>query len=90
MADSIADIVYVLCALTSLAVALLMLRGYKQSGVRLLLWVGLCFVGMFLNNVILIVDVNIGPQVDLSIWRSIPTLIGLAVLLYGLIWESRT
>lgn len=85
-----AMIVYILCALTSLAVAVLMLRGYRQTGVRLLLWVGLCFVGMFLNNIILVIDVQIGPALDLSVWRSIPTLLGLGILLYGMIWESRT
>lgn len=84
-----AMVVYVLCALTSLMVAVLMLRGYRKTGVRLLLWVGLCFVGLFLNNAILIVDVRLGGQADLSIWRTIPALLGLVMLLYGLVWESR-
>ena len=38
--------VYVLCALTSLACAVLLLRGFAQRGVRLLLWSGLGFVGL--------------------------------------------
>jgi hypothetical protein len=84
-----AMVVYVLCALTSLMVAVLMLRGYARTKVPLLLWVGLCFVGLFLNNAILIVDVRLGGLADLSVWRTIPALLGLLVLLYGLIWESR-
>ena len=84
-----ATLVYVLCALTSAACAALLLRGYARSRVRLLLWVGLCFVGLALNNVLLFVDVRIAPDVDLSLWRSLPALAGLLVLLYGLVWETR-
>ncbi|HWJ21507.1 MAG TPA: DUF5985 family protein [Gemmatimonadaceae bacterium] len=83
-----AIIVYVLCALTSLACAALLLRGYRQSRVRLLFWSGWCFVGLFLNNVLLIVDVRIIPQLDLSLIRLIPALIGVGLLLYGLVWEA--
>jgi hypothetical protein len=85
---TVALFVYLLCALTSLACAALLLRGYRRSGARLLLWSGLCFVGFFLNNVLLIVDVQVVPQHDLSIVRSLPLVVGVACLLYGLIWES--
>ncbi|HET7460143.1 MAG TPA: DUF5985 family protein [Longimicrobium sp.] len=84
-----ATLVYVLCALTSLACAVLLLRGYARNGVRLLLWVGLCFVGLTLNNVLLVVDVRVVPDVDLSLWRSLPALAGLMLLIYGLVWETR-
>ena len=83
-----ATIVYVLCALTSLACAELLLRGYRQSGERLLLWSGLFFVGLFLNNVLLIVDVRVMPEVNLAVIRLVPALIGVFLLLYGMIWES--
>jgi hypothetical protein len=37
----------------------------------------------------LVVDrVVIGPEVDLAIWRSLPVLAGLAVLIYGLVWDA--
>lgn len=81
--------VYILCALTSLAVASLLLRGYVRTRARLLLWSGLCFACFFLNNVLLFVDLEVVPAVDLSIWRSIPILVGLALLIYGLVWEAR-
>jgi hypothetical protein len=58
-------IVYVLCALTSLACAVLVLRSYFRSRARLLLWTGLCFAGLCLNNVLLVVDSRT-PTVDLS------------------------
>jgi hypothetical protein len=82
-------IVYILCAITSATCAMLLLRSYKQSGVRLLLWSGLCFIGFALNNILLIVDVQIGDAADLSIIRTIPSLIGIALLLYGFIWDSK-
>jgi hypothetical protein len=81
-------VVYVLCAVTSLACAILLLRGYRRTSVRLLLWSGLCFIGFFLNNALLVVDVRVVPSQDLSLVRSLPLLIGVAVLLYGLIWET--
>lgn len=81
--------VYVLCALTSLACTVLLLRGYARTRVRLLLWSGLCFAGFFLNNLLLVIDVRVVPQIDLSIYRSLPALAGIALLLYGLIWESQ-
>jgi hypothetical protein len=82
--------VYVLCALTSLACAVLLLRAYQGRGVRLLLWSGLAFVGFTLGNMMLVMDrVVVGPGVDLAIWRSLPVLVGLAVLIYGLVWDAR-
>jgi hypothetical protein len=84
-----ATLVYILCALTSAACAVLLLRGYLRNRVRLLLWVGLCFIGLALNNVLLFVDVRMVPAVDLSLWRSLPALAGLLVLIFGLVWETR-
>ena len=84
-----ATLVYALCALTSLACAVLLLRGYRASRVRLLMWSGLCFAGLAANNFILLVDTRVVPTIDLSLWRSLPALIGVAVLLYGLVWETR-
>jgi len=83
-----ANVVYGLCAGTSLICAVLLLRGYSRNGVRLLLWSGLCFVGFFVNNALLLVDVRIMAE-DLSVWRTMPSLIGTGLLVYGLIWETR-
>ena len=81
-------LVYALCALTSLICAVMLLRGYQRTGVRLLLWSGLCFACFTLNNVMLIVDERILVERDLSVVRSLPSLLGIALLLYGLVWES--
>ena len=83
-----ADIVYALCVLTSLACAVLLWRGYRRSRARLLMWSTLCFVGLAMNNALLIVDLRVLPAVDLSIWRTLPALIGIALLVYGLVWDA--
>lgn len=84
-----ADVIYILCAATSSLCAVLLFRGYRRSGVRLLFWSGLCFIGLALNNVLLIVDVRVVTAIDLSTWRMLPAVAGAGLLLYGLIWETR-
>jgi hypothetical protein len=80
----IADTVYVLCALTSALCSALLLRAWRRSAARLLFWGALCFAGLALNNLLLIIDVRI-DRVDLAGIRLIPALAGVALLLYGLI-----
>lgn len=82
-----AKLVYILCTLTSLACAVLLWRAFVRTRARLLLWSGLCFLCLSLNNALLYVDVAVVPSVDLAVFRSLPVIVGLAVLIYGLIWE---
>lgn len=82
----IGAVIAALCALTSLACATLLLRGYLRTRVRLLWWSGLCFLGLFLNNALLVLDARITQ--DLSTTRTLPALVGVMLLLYGMIWES--
>jgi len=84
-----ATIVYLMCAATSLTCALLLFRGYRASGARLLFWAALCFTGLALNNILVFVDERVIATTDLSVWRSIPALVGVALFIYGLIWEVR-
>jgi hypothetical protein len=81
--------VYILCALTSIACAILLLRGYVASRERLLFWSSLCFVGLAINNVMLFIDLVVIAEIDLSLWRSGAALIAVAILLFGLVWESK-
>jgi hypothetical protein len=85
----LAVIVYILCAATSALCAVLLLRGYARSRSRLLFWSGLCFLGLALNNTLLVIDVRVVPNIDLSVWRTIPALLGVSLLVYGLVWETR-
>jgi hypothetical protein len=84
-----AEVVYVLCAATSLACAIMLLSSYRRSGTKLLFWSGLCFAGLTLNNVLLFIDLVVAPGVDLSLWRSTIALASMTVLIYGLVWETR-
>jgi hypothetical protein len=82
------SVVYVVSAIISLICAVLLLRAYAANHVRLLLWSGICFVGLTLNNIFLIVDTQIFPSTDLAVIRALPAFLGMLALLYGLIWET--
>jgi hypothetical protein len=81
--------VYMLCSLIALICAYLLLRAYARGRYRLLLWSGLCFAGLTVNNVGLYLDKIIFTEVDLSVYRSAISLVAMIVLLYGLIWDAR-
>jgi len=83
-----ATIIYTLCALTSILCAWLLLRSYSQHRYKLLLWSGLCFVGLSANNLMLVLDRLVFPAVDLSVPRLITALGAMLLLLYGLIAEK--
>jgi hypothetical protein len=76
--------IYLLCAATAAACAVLLLRAWRRTRHRLLLWSGLCFCGMFVNNVLLVVDRELLPDQDLRTWRLAAGLIALMPLLNGL------
>lgn len=79
--------IYFLCALTCLACFGLLLRSWRASRSRLLLWSALCFAGLTLGNVILVLD-RLYVTVDLSTFRLAVALVSLLLLLFGLIWEE--
>lgn len=79
--------IYSLCTLTALLCAYLLLRGYAQSKVHLLLWSGLCFVGLAASNLMLVLDRLVYPDVDLTVYRLLLALVGMTLLVVGLIWE---
>lgn len=81
--------VYILCALTAAACSALLFRGYLRSRSRLLLWCGLFFGTLALENAMLFVDFVVVPDTDLSLLRRTIPLVGVGLLLYGLIWEIK-
>ena len=74
--------------LPSFGAIVLLLAAWRRQGHRLLLWSGLCFAGFTVNNILLVLDKIVFPDVDLSVWRTSVALISIAVLLYGLIWDA--
>ena len=84
-----AEVVYVLCVLTSILCAALLLRSYRSTRSRLLLWSMLCFIGLAIHNVLMLLDLVFLPDVDLRLVRSISGLVAMSLLVTGLVWESR-
>ena len=86
---NLATVVYVLCAATSALCAALLARSYLASRSRLLLWSALCFGGLMINNILLVIDLRVFVGTDLQLWREASALAAVSILLFGLIWESR-
>lgn len=85
----IASIVYLLCAVASVLCATALLYKFRKTRVRLLFWSGICFVGFAVSNVLLFIDlVILSKDVNLLFFRTLPTLVGLGSLIWGLVWES--
>lgn len=81
-------LLYSAAILTSLGCTILLFRGYRRRGLRLLMWSAICFAGLTFSNILLFVDLIILPQVDLRMLRLSSTLVGLSFLLYGFIWDA--
>lgn len=84
-----AEVVYILCSLSSILCAALLFRGYMRQPSHLLLWSSICFGLMAINGTILAVDLVIFPEVNFNgfMWRNLFAGCGGFVLLFGLIWE---
>lgn len=80
--------IFAACALTAMLSAWLLLRAYFRGGTRLLLWSGLCFAGLTLNNLLLVLDKTVYSAIDLSIPRLLVALISLLLLVGGMVMEG--
>ena len=83
-----APAVYILGTLVALACGIVLLRGYARGRQRLLLWSGICFLGLSLSNFLIFVDLIILPERDLYLFRLVTAALSMLLLLYGLIWEG--
>ncbi|MGC1424496.1 MAG: DUF5985 family protein [Terracidiphilus sp.] len=79
----------VLTLLTTILCAILLLRAFHNVRKSLLLWSGLCFIGLSAATLLRIFDLRIFLATDLYSYRLGVTAISMALLLYGLIWESQ-
>ena len=79
--------VYSLCFLTGAFCAFLLARSYARTGLRLLLWSALCFAFLAANSFVVIIDVLVVPDRDLTLVRNGLSLGGISVLLFGFIWD---
>lgn len=81
-------VIYVLSFLASATCTWLLLRGYRRSGTRLLLWSGLCFGFLSVNSLAILADILLLPTRDLQFFRHLASLAAVTTLLFGLIWEG--
>lgn len=87
MTEFFPTIVYVLCFATSAACAWLLARSYFASRARLLLWSAICFLFLALNNLVVVVDMLLIPEVNFRLLRLVLALAAVSVLLFGFIWD---
>jgi hypothetical protein len=85
---TIAEAIYLLCAATSLAAAVLLLRQYAARKTPLLLWSCIGFLGLAVNNVLVYLDFGLLPSLDLALPRSLVAAGAMIALVYGLIRET--
>ena len=84
-----ATIAYALCFVTALGAAILLTRSYRSMHARLLFWSAACFWGLSVANALAFVDLFVFPQYDYYWARLLTHVVSLALLVYGLVWESR-
>lgn len=80
--------VYVLCLATSLVCAGLLFRAWHRTRARLLFWTATSFGFIALNNLFLVADMVLFPDVYLTPLRQVTSVAALCVLLYGFVWET--
>jgi uncharacterized membrane protein len=88
MAGALQPAIYLLCFATSTVCAFLLVRSYRTSRVRLLLWVAICFVLLAVNNLFVVFDVLFLPAIDLMPFRQMASFSAVAVLLFGFVWDA--
>jgi len=80
---------YILTIATTLLCSILLLRAYFRVRNRLLLWSGLCFAGLTIDNVLVLADNVLYPATDLYTYRLASAAIAISLLLFGLVWERQ-
>ncbi len=81
-------IVYLLCLATSVLCAGLLVRSYLRTRQGLLFWSALSFVLLAVNSFIVVLDMLVLRNIDLTPWRHAASLAAICVLLYGFVWKA--
>ena len=80
-------LVYLLCFATSTLCAFLLGRSFRRTRSRLLFWSALCFGLLALVNFVVVLDMLVYPEIDFRPIRLWLSLVAVAVLLFGFIWD---
>lgn len=81
-------LVYSLCFGTSGLCAFLLGRSFHKTRTRMLFWSAICFALLAIVNGIVILDMLVFPESDFRSMRLWLTLVAVAVLLFGFIWNE--
>lgn len=84
-----APAVYLLCFLAASLCAIMLGRSFRRTRNGLLFWSTLCFSMLALNNLVLVLDLVVLPQLDLAIPRALISLVAISTLLFGFIWNGQ-
>ncbi len=82
------QVVYLLCAITSFSCAALLFRANRTRPSKLLFGSAVCFIGLFLNNLLLVIDLVFLPDVSFAILRSATAAIAVSILVFALVWDA--
>jgi hypothetical protein len=86
--SALATTVYALCFITSAVCGWLLVRSFRRTRTRLLLWSAACFVLLAVNNLLVAIDLAVlPPEIDLSPARVAVSLAAVFTLLFAFIWE---
>ena len=83
-----AELIYGLCTLLSTAIAVMLWRQHRRSPTRMIYWTALCFSGLALSNLLLVLDKLVFADVDLRLLRHTVSLASIGLLLFGLVYED--
>ena len=89
MTEIFPTIVYVLCLLTSAVCAWMLGSSYRRTRMPLLLWSAVCFGFLAANNLVVVLDLVVWPDVDLKLPRLLLSLAAVSSLIWGFVWEVR-
>ena len=80
--------VYLLCFITSATCAWLLMRSYLRTRSGMLFWSAFCFVLLAFNNLIVILDMLVVRDLDLSLYRLAASLAAICTLIFGFVWRG--
>jgi len=83
-----AEVIYGLCTLLSMAIAIMLWRQYRRAPSRMIYWTAMCFSGLALSNLLLVLDKLVFPDVDMRMLRASVSLVSIGLLLFGLVYED--
>lgn len=66
---------------------MLLARSYFTSRARLLLWSAVCFLFLAANNLVVVVDMLLIPDISFRVLRLVLALAAVSVLLFGFVWD---